>query len=125
MKNDVGFRSVGVVVVMVGCLLVGGLLLGWEVILGSAVGDIVGVTVHRQVVEQSQQYAETNTAAFYTHLEGVKKIDVQLAGLPDGDPQAAPLREQKDFLEGECRRAVAKIPADARTVDMLPYGGAR
>lgn len=86
-------------------------------------GDVFGIFVNRKAVEQSVQYSTTNSAEFYTNLASVKKIDVQIAGLPAGDPQIAALRSQKEFLEGECRRAVAKIPANSHTPDMFPYGG--
>lgn len=89
-------------------------------VVGSA-GDVFGIFVNRKAVEQSIQYSTTNAEVFYTHLAAVKKIDVQLAGLAADDPQIAPLRSQREFLEGECRRAVAKIPNDSRVSDMHPY----
>lgn len=87
-----------------------------------ALGNIFGITVNRKAVEQSVQYSEANIDAFYTRLEAVKKIDVQIAGLDPSDPQVAALRSQKSLLESEMRRDVAKLPSDARTSDMYPYG---
>lgn len=84
-------------------------------------GDVFGIFVNRKVIEQSVQYSTTNSAEFYTNLAAIKRIDVQLAGLPAGDPQVAALQSQREFLEGECRRAAAKIPANSRTPDMFPY----
>lgn len=91
-------------------------------VVGSA-GDVFGIFVNRKAVEQSLQYSTTNAEAFYTSLSAIKKIDVQLAGLAVDDPQIAPLRSQRAFLDGECRRAVAKIPENSRTTDMFPYSG--
>lgn len=90
-----------------------------------AAGDIFGTAVHREVVEQSSQYAVTNTDAFYTRLEGVRKIDTEVAGIPPGDARIAALQSQRDLLVSELRREVAKIPPDARTADMLPYSAGR
>jgi hypothetical protein len=86
-----------------------------------AAGDVFGIFVNRKAVEQSVQYSTANTDEFYTDLAAVKKVDVQIAALPADDPQLPALRSQRDFLAGECRRAVAKLPADARTPDMTPY----
>lgn len=90
-----------------------------------AIGTFVGLKVDRIAVENSRQYAESNTAAFYDRLEAVGVIDTQLAGLPNNDPLVPALQSQKTLLENEMRREVAKIPHDARTADMMPYEGAR
>lgn len=84
-------------------------------------GNVFGIFVNRKAVEQSIQYSTTNTEEFYANLASIKKIDVQVIALPLGDPQRVALESQRDFLRGECRRAVAKIPADSRTPDMIPY----
>lgn len=103
----------------IGALLVLVILLS---VLGT-VTDVFGIFVHRKAVEQSLQYSVTNTDEFYANLASVKKIDAQIAGLPADDPQVPALRSQREFLVGECRRAVAKIPANSRTADMFPYTG--
>ena len=93
---------------------------------GLNAADLIGSTiVERHVVEESRQYAETNTDAFYKTLAAVKEIDVQLADPNTSDAVRAGLQDQKDFYENEMRRQVAKIPVDARTADMVRYGGHR
>ena len=87
----------------------------------NAIGLIGSVAVDRAVIQQSRQYAETNTDAFYTRLESIGRIDTQLA-----DPALTPemrsaLDGQKTLLKNEMRREVAKIPSDAQTPDMAPY----
>lgn len=91
----------------------------------SAAGLIGSTVVDRRVIEESRQYAETNTDAFYKTLAAAKEIDVQLANPDTSDAVRAGLVEQKAFYENEMRRQVAKIPADARTTDMARYGGPR
>jgi hypothetical protein len=87
-------------------------------------GRIFGLSVDRRAVEVSRQYAESNTDGFYMRLEAVKKIDVQLSELsPEQTPQRLALKSQRTMLINEMRREVAKIPADARTTDMLTYEG--
>lgn len=84
-------------------------------------GTIFSLAVDRQAVQQSRQYSETNTDAFYTRLETVKRIDVELAGLTATDPRVPALQSQRSLLVSEMRREVAKIPSDARTSDMAVY----
>lgn len=79
-----------------------------------------GLEVDRRAVESSRQYAVTNTDAFYTRLEAVRAIDVQIVGASPEKAEA--LRSQRLLLVNEMRREVAKIPEDARTPDMLLYG---
>jgi len=87
-------------------------------------GRIFGLEVDRRAVESSRQYAATNTDGFYTRLETVRKIDVQLAGLDASQTtQRQALESQRTLLVNEMRREVAQIPADARTPDMFPYEG--
>lgn len=88
-----------------------------------AAGDVFGIFVNRKAVEQSVQYSTANTDAFYTNLAAVKKIEVQLAAPDISESMASALRSQKEMLETEMRRVVAKVPADSRTTDMLTYGG--
>jgi len=79
------------------------------------------VDKRREIVEQSQQYADSHTAAFYRNLKDVKTIDVQLAQ-PDVTPKVkTALQSQKNMLEDEMRTEVAKIPESSRTDDMRPY----
>ena len=82
-----------------------------------AIGTFVGLKVDRIAVENSRQYAESNTAAFYDRLEAVGVIDTQLAGLPNNDPLVPGSAEPEDAPRDEMRREVAKIPHDARTAD--------
>lgn len=89
----------------------------------NAAGLVGGTIVDRRVVEESRQYATTNTDAFYKTLAAVKELDVQLADPDTSDAVRAGILEQKDFYENEMRRQVAKIPPDARTADMVRYGG--
>ena len=87
----------------------------------SYVFGVGGMEIDRQVVEHSRQYSATNTDLFYTKLESVKKIDVQLAQVGADSPMYAPLTSQKLFLESELRKEVAKIPVSSRTSDMFLY----
>ena len=82
---------------------------------------VADVSVDREVIAGSRQYAASNTTSFYDRLDAIKKIDVQIAGLPPGDPQVEPLKSQRELMVGEARRAVAEIPAGSRTPDMNPY----
>lgn len=82
---------------------------------------VMGMEVDRRVVESSRQCAETNTSAFYTKLEAINKINVQLAGLDPLDPLVPALESQRELLSNEARREVAKIPYDAHTPDMYPF----
>ena len=88
-----------------------------------AAGNVFGIFVNREAVEQSVQYSTANTDAFYANLAAVKKIDVQLAAPDISESMASALRSQKEMLESEMRRVVAKVPVDSRTTDMLTYGG--
>lgn len=89
----------------------------------NAAGLIGGTAVDRVVIEQSRQYAETNTEAFYVRLETLARVEVQLADPATPEPVRVGLASQKTLLESELRREVARIPADARTADMARYGG--
>ncbi len=102
--------------IVVGIVVIGTVMFS----LGAAFGYLDTI-FDRKVVEQSQQYAETNASAFYVRADAIAKIDVQLAALPPDDPQREPLRSQRALLVGEARREVAKIPSDARTPEMNPY----
>lgn len=77
--------------------------------------------VDRKVVESSRQYAESNTAAFYSRLESVNKISVQLASTTLTPEMRVALTSQRDLLESEMRREVDKIPVGSRTSAMIPY----
>lgn len=87
----------------------------------NGLGMIGNTVLDRKVVESSRQYAESNTAAFYSRLESVKKIDVQLAGTTLSPEMRSALTSQRDMLESEMRQEVAKIPVGSRTSAMFPY----
>lgn len=86
------------------------------------ISNTLSLSVNRLAIEQSVGYSQTNIDAFYVSLSAIKKIDVQLAALPEGSSQKEPLLSQRAFLEGELQRLVAKIPMGSRTPDMFPYG---
>jgi hypothetical protein len=116
MKEDIGAWFVALTVGLVSLIAVVVVLS----LLGAG-GTLFGLAVDRQAVQQSRQYSETNTDAFYTRLETVKRIDVELAGLAASDPRVPALQSQRSLLVSEMRREVAKIPIDARTSDMAVY----
>lgn len=88
-----------------------------------AAGLVGGTALDRVVIQESRQYAETNTDAFYKTLAASKALDVRLADPSTPESVRAGIIEQQEFYASEMRRQVAKIPVDARTADMVRYGG--
>lgn len=87
----------------------------------NAAGMLGNSWLDREIVESSRQYSESNTAAFYSRLESVNKISVQLASTTLTPEMRAALTSQRDLLESEMRREVDKIPVGSRTSAMYPY----
>jgi len=101
-----------------------GICLGVVIVLtaGLSVAGVLGDTwLDRRVVESSRQYSESNTQAFYSRLESVRKIDVQLVNTTLSPEMRSALTSQKELLESEMRREVAKIPIDSQTDAMWHY----
>lgn len=87
----------------------------------NAAGMLGNSWLDREIVESSRQYSESNTAAFYSRLESVNKISVQLASTTLTPEMRVALTSQRDLLESEMRREVDKIPVGSRTSAMIPY----
>lgn len=63
-------------------ILIATVILSFVIYTLGTVYRVADVSIDRHVVENSRQYAATNTEGFYTRLEAIRKIDVQIAGLP-------------------------------------------
>jgi len=91
------------------------------VILVNANGMLGNPARDKELEEACRQYSESNTAAFYSKLESLNRISVQLASTTLTPEMRSELISQRDDIESKMRQDVAKIPVGSRTAAMFPY----